>query len=268
MPASASTDDLGDAFNIDLSITDAGDDLSTITGPLPLEEPSSSDVWAVDHSDSDGDEFTFVDPVPLEGRDFARFQKLAAHLGGLSINIWTYEAQFGGVTAASPFGDRVWQGLSALYGAYPQPNKIHGDVAWLGWFVSPELFSKSTAASPISAAAPSMAWLTHNSYPAVFVLDQRQHNCLTDTVIGPHRVGRQPSDIDFYDGLELHGHTKLACAENMSDPWSIAGWTVLEYDSCTFGIVQMLCLKILIAGSRPWYVHASRLRLYKPLSRL
>jgi hypothetical protein len=54
----------------------------------------------------------------------------------------------------------------------------------------------------------------------------------------------------------------------MSDPWSIAGWTVIEYDSCTFSAVQMLCLQILIAGSRPWYVHASQLRLYKPLSRL
>jgi hypothetical protein len=38
MPASAIlTDDLGDAFNIDLSITDAGNDLSTITVPLSLE---------------------------------------------------------------------------------------------------------------------------------------------------------------------------------------------------------------------------------------
>jgi hypothetical protein len=263
------TNDLGDAFNIDLSITDVGDDLSAITMPLSLGESSDADVGEVAHSDSDSCTTTeFGDPLTIEGRDFARFRKLAAHLGGLPITIWAYEDRFGVISDKSPFGDRVWHGLSELYGACTS----YDTFAWLGYIISPELFSESVSTSPLPAAAavprPSMAWLTNNSYPAIFVLDQRQHYCLTETVIGPHRVSGHPSDMDFYDKLELRGTTKLADVETMSDPWSIAGCTIIEFDSCTFGHVQMLCLKTLIVGSRPWYVHASRLRLYTPLSRL
>lgn len=60
----------------------------------------------------------------------------------------------------------------------------------------------------------------------------------------------------------------LTEAETMSDPWSIASWTTIEFDSLAFGSVQVLCLETLLAGSRPWYVPANQLLLYKPLSRL
>jgi hypothetical protein len=270
--ASSTIDDLGDTFTIDAAITDVGDDLSSITMSRParcshLDDSSDAGVSDVDMDDIDVT-FNVSNPLTIKGRDFARFQKLAAQLGGLSLDIWTYQERFGAVTEASPFGERVWHGLSELASEYPHPNKIHGDIAWLGYFVSPELFSKSTAASPTSAVAPSRAWTSQHAYPAVFVLERRQHDCLIDTVIGPHRIGHHPSDMDFYTGIELHGKTTLTDAEKMSDPWSIAGCTIIEFDSLTFGPVQMLCLKILIAGSRPWYVHASRLRLYRPLSRL
>ena len=52
------------------------------------------------------------------------------------------------------------------------------------------------------------------------------------------------------------------------DAWSVAGKTVIEFDARTFEGVYMVCLKILIGGCRPWMVHASRMRLFKPLSRL
>ena len=40
------------------------------------------------------------------------------------------------------------------------------------------------------------------------------------------------------------------------------------FDASDFGTVDMTCLKILIAGCRPWFVDASRMRLFKPVSRL
>jgi hypothetical protein len=66
----------------------------------------------------------------------------------------------------------------------------------------------------------------------------------------------------------LNGKTKLTDTEKASDVWSTPGRTVIYFGTLTFGSVDMTCLKILIAGCRPWHVHASRLRLYKPLSRL
>jgi hypothetical protein len=159
MPALAAAADLSDAFNIDPSIADAGDDLSTIT----VSQPSRwwaldyADVSDVDHSCSDsytsGDEFTLGDPLTLDRPDFAHFQRLAAQLGGLSIDICTYEARFGPVTDESPFDGGVWHGLSGLYGAYPHHDASYTTVTWLGYVISAELCSESTAASPVSAAA-------------------------------------------------------------------------------------------------------------------
>jgi hypothetical protein len=231
-------------------------------------------VCEVDHpdidsyTDMDDDQFTFGDPLTINGPDFDRFRKLAAQLGGLSIDIWAYEERFGAITDASPFGERVWHGLSELACTYPHHCTINGAVAWLGKFIGPVLLSTSTAASTLSATTPSTASLTQLACPAIFVLDRQQHACLTDTVISPHRIGRNPSDLDFYDGLELRGRMVLTEAETMSDPWSIASWTTIEFDSLAFGSVQVLCLETLLAGSRPWYVHANQLLLYKPLSRL
>ena len=43
----------------------------------------------------------------------------------------------------------------------------------------------------------------------------------------------------------------------------------IYFDTSSFGsVVDMACLKILLAVGRPTTVHASRLRLYKPLARL
>jgi len=220
-----------------------------------------------DSSDNDnGDDMNFGDVLVIDSPDVGKFKKLAAHLGGLAIDVYHYQSMFGRITDAAPFGENIWSGMSAVYSSnagYPYMAKIWAEVPWIGYFVSPELFSKSTTASAVSASAPSRAWTTANAYPAIFILTAAQHKYVEDCVLGA-RPTSSPSDMDFFDNIELNGKTRKVDG----DPWSIAGKTEIEFDARTFEGVYMVCLKILIAGCRPWNIHASRMRLYKPLSRL
>ena len=216
-----------------------------------------------------GDTLTINDPMAA-----ATFRKLAAHLGGLSIDVGTYQSIFGHMTGTAPLGENIWHGMAAIFqsnslstspgiSGYPFMSKIWAEVPWVGYFVSPELFSKSTSASPVSASAPSRSWATENVYPAIFVLTGAQHRYIEDAVLGA-RPSSSPSNIDFYEHLEVNGKSR----KTDGDAWSMAGKTVIEFDARTFEGVYMVCLKILIGGCRPWIVHASRMRLFKPLSRL
>ena len=216
-----------------------------------------------------GDTMTLNDPMAA-----ATFRKLAAHLGGLSIDVGTYQSIFGRITGTVPFGENIWHGMAAIFqsnslstspgiSGYPFMSKIWAEVPWVGYFVSPELFSKSTSASPVSASAPSRSWATENVYPAIFVLTGAQHRYIEDAVLGA-RPSSSPSNIDFYDDLEVNGKSR----KTDGDAWSMAGKTVIEFDARTFEGVYMVCLKILIGGCRPWMVHANRMRLFMPLSRL
>jgi len=231
----------------------------------------------IDFADDPGDVMNFGDPLTInDPMSAATFRKLAAHLGGLSNDVGTYQSIFGRITGTAPFGENIWHGMAAIFRSnslstspgivgYPFMSKIWAEVPWVGYFVSPELFSKSTSASPVSASAPSRSWATENVYPAIFVLTGAQHRYIEDAVLGA-RPSSSPSNIDFYEHLEVNGKSRKIDLDG--DAWSMAGKTVIEFDARTFEGVYMVCLKILIGGCRPWIVHASRMRLFKPLSRL
>jgi hypothetical protein len=117
---------------------------------------------------------------------------------------------------------------------------------------------------PAATTAPrqaSMAWLTHVSYPAIFTFDRRYHEQLITTVITPHRYKNPTAIKSFFDDIELHSNPQVASVARMS----ITGCTILEFNSETWTNVQMFCHKTMVDGTWPWFVHASRLRLCKPL---
>ena len=209
------------------------------------------------------------DAIVFRRPDVTRFTVLSAHLGGLGMmDITSYEERFGELSDAHPFGNRVWHGLEQALIEYPFMSKISGVVPWLGYFISPVLFSKATSAAPVSADCPSLPWVLGNSYPAIFMMTMTQHIELS-RVIANAGCGGTPDDMDFYDDVELSGRSRLSESQKVSDAWKIVGGMRIEFDASEFGWVDMLCLKILIAKCRPWnYVHASRMRLHKPLSRL
>lgn len=227
--------------------------------------------------DEKGDILNLGDAMTVDHPDLAAFTKLAKHLGGLTINVYQYEAMFGRITRAQPFGETIWHGMATIFQSnsvsaspsvvgYPYMRSIYAEVPWLGYFVSPEKFSKSTSAAPVSASAPARTWTVDNAYPAIFVLTLAQHKHVESYVLGS-RPTQSPSNMDFYEGIRLDG--KSYDVKNGGDGWSKAaahGPVIIEFDARTFGGVYLICLKILIAGIRPWTVDASRMRLYKPLS--
>ena len=162
--------DYGDELHISLAIDDGddlvlsaadsaaaiGDDLAlsaTIGRPkrrirkawYEFGDSDSDSCYEVDDDVIDSRTVDRGDHLVVEHRDFAAFKKLSSHLGGLHIDIYRYEELFGAITSTSPFGDKVWHGMRQLAIDYPFGSNIWGTVGWLGYFFSPELFSKSTA---------------------------------------------------------------------------------------------------------------------------
>ena len=282
--------DYGDELHISLAIDDgdvlsAADSAAAIGDDLPLTigrpkrryrkawyllPGSDSDSWE-ELSDEDVIDRRIMDRgdrLVIAHRDFAAFKKLSSHLGGLHIDIYRYEELFGAITSTSPFGDKVWHGMRQLAIDYPFGSTICGTVGWLGYFFSPMLFSKSTAKAPTSGSAPSRAWLTENSYPAVFYLSTDQHRYVCEAIAFGRGCGKTPADMDFFEQLNLDGQSKMTDCQKGSDPWTSAGRFVIPFDASEFRGVDMTCLNLLLAGCRPWTVDASRMRLFKPVSRL
>ena len=241
-----------------------GDEMNFMAN-APVIDVDMSESGSVDGDPID--KLNFGDVLSIEPPDYCQFQRLANKLGGLSINVYQYESMFGRVSTDHPFGEDIWHGLVRSLNGYPWMTKVWGTVPWLAFFLSPLDFSKSNAKKPMSAITKMSPDIVQYSYPTVVYLDEAQHGYLA-WVIGNHKQGKSPQDMDFFDNVQLDGKTKLSDDEKLSDTWKTGNRTKCPFDSMVVGEVDLLCLKILIAGCRPWRVHSSWLRLYTPVSRL
>ena len=193
-----------------------------------------------------------------------RFRKLASHLGGLSFDYTIYQRDFGVIKPESPYGDRVWRGMVEKVGVYPFMHKVWGSHPWLCYFITPEKFSKLTAGCPVSTMVNRGTEFTEeNSYPAIVYLNGQQHDYLM-SLAALCRPGKHQSDCDYFNGLQFDGRTAIDSTAIVRASPGISN--IVQYNPMMLAEVDMLCLKILIAGCRPWRVHSSWLQLYMPVS--
>jgi hypothetical protein len=223
---------------------------------LPVASTMTKSATAVDMSNA-GTYHT--DVFVYQPVDHATYKRLACQLGGLHIDVVTYQTRFGAINKQSPFGDRVWEGMKDMVATYPFMHKVWGTRPWFCYFVSPELFSKDNAANPMSDINRGLSFCAENAYPAIVFLNDHQHSYL-ESITKSHRLGKSPSDDDFFDGVQLDGR-KTKDISTIHPSIS----TIVRYDPMFLMTVDMLCLKILIAGCRPWRVHSSWLQLYRPV---
>lgn len=186
--------------------------------------------------------------------DAPTWGKLQSYLGGLSQSVAEYEATYGHVNRETPFGCRVWHGLKAELPRYLQIKQgCQGYVYWFGGFCMPNEFSKAVAKSAADATI-GKPWLSSGSmYPAVFMLDSRQ-----DAIAGA---------LCLANGVSPNASEtakKIVTADDRLDPADkrLATYVKLPDD---FGNVYMACLKIIIAWSKAWEVHPTRVHLYSRL---
>lgn len=194
------------------------------------------------------------------------FQALSHHLGGLSIG-WTlskYETKFGVVSRLHPFGSDVWDGMRERLPEYKRMmgTKLFGDVEWYGVYFMPGNFSRQTSRVPISDEAPSST----QQYPAIVFMNSHQ-SAMVEAAVAK-ALGKSSDDDSLYDNIKILSKSAL---RSPNDLWSQSTGRPLltvELDIQGSFEVQMGCLKIILACSRPWWVDLSRLTLYRPLSRL
>jgi hypothetical protein len=193
-----------------------------------------------------------------------KFKKLASHLGGLSFDYTVYQQHFGVIKRESPYGDRVWRGMVDQVGIYPFTHRVYRLQPWFCYFITPEKFSKSTAACPVSTMVNrGTEFNEDNSYPAIVFLNEEQHAYLL-SLAALCRPGKRPSDGDFFEGLQFDGRTAIDSTAIVRASPGISN--IVHYSPILLAEVDMLCLKILIARCRPWRVHSSWLQLYMPVS--
>ena len=202
--------------------------------------------------------------VKVETESVIKFKKLASHLGGLSFDYNTYRVTFGDITDERPYGTHVWRGMVQKVGDYPFKQKVWGIHPWFCYFITPEKFSKSTAATPVSTLVNrGTDFNTDNSYPAIVFLTDAQHSYLMSMAACCRRT-KNISDGDFFDGLQFDGRSAIDSSTIVRASPGIS--TVVRYDPMVISEVDMCCLKILIIGCRPWRVHSSWLQLYMPVA--
>jgi hypothetical protein len=202
--------------------------------------------------------------VRVETESVIKFKKLASHLGGLSFDYNTYRVTFGDITDERPYGTHVWRGMVQKVGDYPFKQKVWGIHPWFCYFITPEKFSKSTAATPVSTLVNrGTDFNTDNSYPAIVFLTDAQHSYLMSMAACCRRT-KNISDGDFFDGLQFDGRSAIDSSTIVRASPGIS--TVVRYDPMVISEVDMCCLKILIIGCRPWRVHSSWLQLYMPVA--
>ena len=192
-----------------------------------------------------------------------RWEALKCYLGGCTWPLAKYESIFGVVNQQSPFGENIWDGLLTYFGPGYVENwgtKYHWCrqyMPWLGAYNMPIKFSKSVSKSPIfePESRPSTAL-----YPAVFLLTPMQDNYLK-SIIGD---GHDPSVI-FGDGViddnDPTDDDGMSVSELEEEETGVDCRTI---DSAVMGEIYMVCLKILISGSRPWTVNMDHIHLYTP----
>jgi len=207
---------------------------------------------------------TMQSDVGVETESVIKFKKLANQLGGLSFDYNTYRATFGDITDERPYGTHVWRGMMQKAVDYPLKQKVWGIHPWFCYFITPEKFSKSTAANPVSTLVNrGTDFNTDNSYPAIVFLTDAQHSYLM-SMAACCRHTKNISDSDFFDGLQFDGRSVIDSSAIVRASPGIS--TVVRYDPMVISEVDMCCLKILIIGCRPWRVHSSWLQLYMPVA--
>ena len=222
-------------------------------------------------SDSDDDE---------DGSRLA-YHRLALYLGGSSMSQSAFEVRFGRVTNHHPFGKHVWDGLVHCY---PEYCRVVGKDwcrqmnLWLGAFAMPENFSKAVARepAPVGKRHAELVVASKDLYPAVSLLDAAQDKlalAALSTVddglailctkaggaalgLGSRGSGGEPdAEPPATDG----------CQKSVDRAPGKSSVRFLRVDQRWLGNVYMVCLKIMIAGSRPWEVNFDRVHLYSRL---
>ena len=200
------------------------------------------------------------------------YDQLRRYLGGNTMLQTKYESIFGAVSRESPFGEFIWDGLLSYFVPgfvenYGSKYLWCGDhqkfLPWLGAYNMPMKFSKAVSRTPITTVdgLPSAAL-----YPAVFLLTPMQDNFIKSAfgncddplvVVGNGIVDSWPS-------------TDVGMDESDTDLESDTDVSHCIVDSSGMGDVYMVCLKIMISGSKPWQVNMDHIHLYSPfpLSRL
>lgn len=205
-----------------------------------------------------------VDSRPPPPVTNVRWEALKCYLGGCGWPLAHYESIFGKVDPQSPFGEYIWDGLLTYFGpGYVEHwgTKYHwcGDrqqyLPWLGAYNMPMKFSKNVSKSPIvdENSRPSSAL-----YPAVFLLTPMQDNYLK-SIIGD---GHDPSVI-FGDGVLIDDESTNDDGMSVSESEE-TGVDCRTVDSADVGDIYMVCLKIMISGSKPWTVNMDHVHLYSP----
>jgi hypothetical protein len=186
---------------------------------------------------------------------------LGRYLGGNWMAFDKYRKIFGDVSPASPFGEHIWDGLITYFDTgyvngwgtkYTWCGDRRQYQPWLGAYNMPMHFSKAVSRSPIvdDQGLPSSAL-----YPAVFLLTLEQ-DAYVKSIAGHHqsivfgngRVDKHQADEDTSES-EMDLESTTAC--------HIA-------DSQVMGEIYMICLKILVSGSKPWTVSMDHIHLYTP----
>ena len=268
--------------------------------PQPVIQSRSRRAISVEKPDAVSvekpDECSKAPPPPLTPppRLAVQWSKVQSHLGpgGVMMPYRDYAAFFGTVSPESCFGNKLIEGLPSFVEHYWQQMMMKNGmsqfmeatnpcayVPWLGVFQCPETFSKNNAREPVSDLNKTGVM----QYPAIFYLPigvkavganlddinmvnylsmqnphRSEHNVMTVALNhggGGGRDGYMEQLIRFYraKGIALPDGARLIEAHHTPTP---------EFSE---GII-MVCLKIAVGMSRPWWVNAHHIRLLFPLS--
>ena len=203
-----------------------------------------------------------VVPTLLSGAKSKAWQALMDYVGG--VNGWTrtdYEKVFGEVDPETPFGSRIWEGLIRLYPWYRaiiNKSWLTTDeyVTWLGGYAMPTHFSAKMSAAAIDERPESQPG--DQMHPAVFILSTEQHGRVCKSIMDTGVDDAETAVVVRSSAnLALMHHRKMAVDES-----DVANHVWIDGDSV--GSVSMVCLKIMISGTRLWSVHFDRVHPYKP----
>ena len=208
----------------------------------------------------------------MAGQRSRMWMGLCTRLGGLDRQVWSissYEDIFGTIgDNENVFGDRLWAGMVKYFNdVYTAPNSKgyyladrRHYVPWMGAFITGEKFSAAEAkVSDGLSPWQQNAILPTQLYPAIALLSPKQH----DDVI---KLRATQSDIRAPHLLQgssvVHGVVTDA-AISVSWLGIQLHWSLVSSDD--IGHVTVVCLKILLAGSRAWEAHMDNIHLYAPV---
>ena len=234
--------------------------------------------------------------------DVAQALALSNHLGGNTLESRAFSDQFGRITSKNHFGAHVVDGLVRFVEAtywpqillkkkVPYSLKVPGMEVepktywrWCGVFQTPEKFSRENAQDHLSRSnLPG-----ENQYPALFYVPRELHKRLMQSY-----VTRQHLFADMLNSLrrqtphhpttDIHAHVGALCVSGQGRKLSTLYpeqymQQLNGYYRCSGNCelvevprvqppdhVVMVCLKIAIACSRPWWVSTDWVHFVRPV---